>query len=278
MNNLYREVSFRCSKMVTNKYSTSFSFGVKMLHRSLQDPIYSIYGFVRLADEIVDTFHEFDKNTLLHRFEEDYYHALNDGISLNLVLNAFQHTVKKYAIDDELVKAFLHSMKSDISKKEFNDEEIKQYIYGSADVVGLMCLKVFTGGNQVNYEKLRPYAMKLGSAFQKVNFLRDLNQDRNCLKRIYFPVLLEKPLNPETKKQIIDDIESDFLDALQGIKMLPATSKTGVYTAYLYYLALTRKLRKTSATDIISARIRISDAKKLILLAKAWFSVRCCII
>lgn len=274
MDRKYGNTSFRCSRVVTRTYSTSFSLGVMMLHPSLRDAIYSIYGFVRLADEIVDTFHEFNKAELLQRFEEDFYRAMDEGISLNPILNAFQQTVKKYSIDNQLIQAFLSSMKSDLTKKEFNNEEIKKYIFGSADVVGLMCLKVFTGGNNERYEELKPFAMKLGSAFQKVNFLRDLNQDKNFLQRVYFPELNHHSLDTETKKIIIDDIESDFAEALKGIKKLPNTSKASVYTAFLYYRALLRKIKKTPPTEMVSARIRISNARKTGLLLVAWICVK----
>jgi len=274
MDKTYRDLTFLISKVVTQKYSTSFSLGVRMLHKSLREAIYSIYGFVRFADEIVDTFHDYDKANLLNRFEEDYYRALDDGISLNPVLNSFGETVRRYAIDDDLIQAFLDSMKSDLSKTEFNEEQIRKYIYGSADVVGLMCLKVFTGGDVEQYNELMPFAMKLGSAFQKVNFLRDLNDDKNDLKRVYFPVLNESSLNTKNKREIIKDIEADFLEALKGIRRLPETSKAGVYTAYLYYKALTRKIKLTSASKIITTRMRISNGRKLVLLLRAWLAVQ----
>ena len=274
MDRKYENTSFRCSRVVTRTYSTSFSLGVMMLHSSLRDAIYSIYGFVRLADEIVDTFHEFNKAELLKRFEADFYRAMDEGISLNPILNAFQQTVKKYSIDNQLIQAFLSSMKSDLTKKEFNNEEIKKYIFGSADVVGLMCLKVFTGGNNERYEELKPFAIKLGSAFQKVNFLRDLNQDKNFLQRVYFPELNHHSLDTETKNKIISDIESDFAEALKGIKKLPNTSKAGVYTAFLYYRALLQKINKTPPSEMVSARIRISNARKTGLLLVAWICVK----
>jgi len=263
---LYDDVSFICSRKVTQMYSTSFSLGVRMLHRPLRNPIYSLYGFVRFADEIVDTFHSFNKKKLLSEFERDYYEALEDGISMNPILNSFQKTVKKYQINDKHVQAFFSSMKTDLNKTDFSEEEFKQYIYGSADVVGLMCLKIFTGGDEKKYRELKPYAMRLGSAFQKVNFLRDLNNDTHHLERIYFPILKNRELNHETKKIIIEDIEEDFNQALKGIKMLPRSARTGVYTAFLYYRALAWKIKKTPASRIMHARIRISNARKAILL------------
>ncbi len=263
MKELFDEVSFRCSKIVTQNYSTSFSMGIKLFDKSIRDSIYSIYGFVRFADEIVDTFHEYDKATLFSNFEEDYYRAYNQGISLNPILNSFQITVRKYNIDDELIQAFLQSMHSDLSKKEFNDEEIKAYIYGSADVVGLMCLKVFVNGDEQRYQALKPAAMRLGSAFQKVNFLRDINDDINELHRIYFPILRDNELTENIKKKIINDINEDFRVALEGIKKLPDNSKKGVYAAYLYYTKLTAKIESTPVEKLFNERIRIPNRVKI---------------
>ncbi len=211
---------------------------------------------------------------MLDQFEKDYYIALNEGISLNPILNSFQETVHKFNIDDTLVQAFLTSMKTDLVKKSYTEEEFKNYIYGSADVVGLMCLKIFVNGNRHGYEELKPHAMRLGSAFQKVNFLRDLNDDTNLLKRIYFPALNGGDLNTKTKKYIINDIKGDLDEALVGIKKLPDAAKTGVYTAYLYYKALTKKIAKTPASKIMNARIRISNFRKLVLLAHAYVACK----
>jgi 15-cis-phytoene synthase len=266
MNNLFDDVSFQCSKIVTQRYSTSFSLGIRMLDRSIRKAIFSIYGFVRFADEIVDTFHEHDKEKLLSQFEKDYYKAYKSGISLNPILHSFQSTVKRYSIDDKLIQAFLNSMKSDLIKKDFNSEEIKEYIYGSADVVGLMCLKVFVNGDDNKYMELKPYAMRLGSAFQKVNFLRDINSDVNHLHRIYFPILRENALTNEIKQQIIEEIKEDYRIALQGIVRLPKTSKKGVYAAYLYYKKLTKKIEKANAETLLEKRIRIPNLIKLWLL------------
>ncbi|MBM1107023.1 phytoene/squalene synthase family protein [Aurantibacter crassamenti] len=263
MKELFDKVSFKCSKIVTQNYSTSFSAGIKLFDKSIQESIYSIYGFVRFADEIVDTFHDYDKATLFSDFEEDYYRAINRGISLNPILNSFQLTVRKYNIDDELIQAFLKSMRSDLSKKEFNDQEIKDYIYGSADVVGLMCLKVFVNGDDERYEALKPAAMRLGSAFQKVNFLRDINNDINQLHRVYFPILRDNELNEDVKKKIIKDIDEDFRLALEGIKLLPDNSRNGVYAAYLYYSKLTTKIKCTPVEKLLNERIRIPNRIKV---------------
>ena len=267
MQGLYDKVSYRTSKMVTNMYSTSFSMGVRLLHRSIREAIYNIYGFVRLADEIVDTFHDHPKEKLLNDFEASYYQAMDEGISLNPILNAFQQTVIKYNIEDDLVQAFLKSMRNDLHKQAYTAEEYKDYIYGSADAVGLMCLKVFVNGDTIKYDELKPYAMRLGSAFQKVNFLRDLKSDLQNLHRIYFPALQDKPLDDTIKKEIIKEINEDFEQALTGIRKLPNTSRLGVYTAYYYYRNLLYKLEKLPARRILSQRIRISNARKIWLTA-----------
>lgn len=210
MEKLFNQISFEASKMVTKQYSTSFAIGVRCLDESIRDAIYSIYGFVRFADEIVDTFHKYDKEFLLDNYEKSYYEALRDGISLNPILNSFQQTVKTYTIEDDLIQSFLKSMRSDLRKQKFDDQEINEYIYGSAEVVGLMCLKVFVKGNKEYYDELKPYAMRLGAAFQKVNFLRDLRHDTDELKRTYFPILKHQPLNERTKGAILDDIYKDY--------------------------------------------------------------------
>jgi 15-cis-phytoene synthase len=274
MKNQFDDVSFICSRKVTQHYSTSFSLGVRMLHKTLRNPIYSLYGFVRLADEIVDSFHDYNKKELLDEYEQAWYQSLKKGISMNPILNAFQETVQKYRIDDDLIRAFFASMKSDLEKKEFTEEEFTQYVFGSADAVGLMCLRIFTGKDDDTYQRLTPYAMHLGSAFQKVNFLRDLEIDTHHLNRTYFPVLTDNGLTPETKKTILEDIENDFQQALQGIRMLPKGARTGVYTAFLYYRALTCKIRKTPPSGILSARIRISNARKTGLLMNAWITCK----
>lgn len=270
MKKLFDEVSFKTSKIVTHKYSTSFSIGVRCLAPSIRDAIYSIYGFVRFADEIVDSFHEYDKEYLLNEFEKSYYKALEHGISMNPILNSFQHTVKKYTIDDELIQAFLNSMKSDLNKKNFNEQEIKEYIYGSAEVVGLMCLKVFVNGDNSVYEKLKPYAMRLGAAFQKINFLRDLRHDTQELYRTYFPILKHQPFDEKSKQIILNDIYTDYEQAMIGLRMLPSEARFGVYTAYLYYCKLTKIIQKTNAIELMNKRISVPSAQKLLLLCRAY--------
>jgi len=271
---LFNTVSVHCSKLVTKAYSTSFSLAVKTLAPSIRNAIYSVYGFVRFADEIVDTFHDHDKEKLIHEFENDYYKGLNEGISLNPILNAFQLTVKKYAIDDELIKAFLDSMKQDLHKVNYTSAEFNNYIYGSADVVGLMCLKVFVNGNEKRYEELKEPAMRLGSAFQKVNFLRDLKDDVEMLNRSYFPGVNILNLDQEAKIKIIHEIEEDFRSAYVGIKKLPKEAKFGVYTAYAYYRCLLNKLKRTPSNKIINTRIRVSNPHKFGLLAKSFVTYK----
>jgi phytoene synthase len=267
---IYNHVSFQASRLVTTAYSTSFSIGVRCLDPSIRDAIYSIYGFVRLSDEIVDTFHEYNKEKLLLEFEQHYYSALADGISMNPILNAFQHTVRKYKIEDHLVQSFLASMKSDLYKRDFSEHEIKTYIYGSADVVGLMCLKVFVNGNQAAYEKLKPFAMRLGSAFQKINFLRDLHYDNTELHRVYFPILKNKSFNDTTKRIILEDIHEDYRLALIGIRQLPKNARFGVYTAFLYYQSLTKQIQETKAEQLFIERLSVSNFEKILLLVKAY--------
>lgn len=274
MDKLFHTVCVKTSRLVTTSYSTSFSIGVKCLHPSIREAIYNIYGFVRFADEIVDTFHEYDREKLFNEFEEQYYKALEDKISLNPILNAFQHTVHTYHIQDELVQAFLKSMRSDLYKARFNEKEIKEYIYGSADVVGLMCLKVFVKGDDDEYERLKPYAVRLGSAFQKINFLRDLKHDTNKLHRDYFPILKTEGLNEKTKKMILEDIMEDYRVALEGIKQLPECARLGVYVAFLYYRSLTLRIMKTKAEKLMEERIRVSDTYKIFLLLKAYIDTK----
>ena len=269
--NLYDSVSFKVSKLVTKTYSTSFSIAVSFLELPVQKSIYSIYGFVRFADEIVDSFSLYDKEALLEKFEQDYYEALNSGISLNPVLNSFQITVKKYQIPDELIKAFLSSMKADLYKTKYVDKyEINQYIYGSADVVGLMCLKVFTNGDDAMYESLKMPAMRLGSAFQKVNFLRDLKSDLEYLDRQYFPEMKDRAFDEKVKAEIIEDIEEDFRSAKKGIIDLPKDARFAVFIAFCYYQRLLNKIRQTTAEKLINKRIRVSGTQKIVLLIKAF--------
>lgn len=275
MKNLFDEVSFKCSVLVTKSYSTSFSLAVKMLAPSIREAIYSIYGFVRFADEIVDSFHNFDKETLINDFEEEYYKAQKRGISLNPILNSFQHTVDKYNISDDLIQSFLKSMKMDLIKSQYvSKEEYDDYIYGSADVVGLMCLKVFVNGNEEKYNELKEEAMRLGSAFQKVNFLRDLKDDNLVLNRNYFPGVDLNSFDENSKAMIIQEIEEDFEAALQGIKKLPMEAEFGVYTAYVYYKKLLRKLENTPCDKIGTERIRVSNYTKGLLFANSFVSYK----
>ena len=272
MKELFDQVSNDCSKLVTKRYSTSFSLAVKMLSTSIRTDIYNIYGFVRFADEIVDTFHEYDKAQLLVNFEKDYYLSKELGISLNPILNSFQQTVSKYKIPDEMVQAFLKSMKADLFKTEYQTKaEYDEYIYGSADVVGLMCLKVFVNGNNEMYEELKDAAMRLGSAFQKVNFLRDLKDYFELLNRSYFPNVDLGQLNTVSKQLIIDEIEADFEYAYKnGILKLPVEAKFGVYMAYRYYTRLLVKLKAVPSEKIMDTRIRISNPMKINLLARSY--------
>lgn len=269
---LFDEVSYASSKLVTKSYSTSFSLATRMLAPSIRGAIYNIYGFVRFADEIVDSFHEFDKETLLLAFENDYYSAKKSGISLNPIVNSFIHTVNKYNIPNSMVEAFLKSMKADLYKTEYQTEdEYKDYIYGSADVVGLMCLKVFVNGNQQKYDELKDAAQRLGSAFQKVNFLRDLKDDFEELNRSYFPNVNFGDFDQQSKEEIIKDIEADFEYAfINGILKLPVEAKFGVYMAYRYYNRLLKKLKAVHHTEIMETRVRISNSMKLNLLARSY--------
>jgi phytoene synthase len=255
-----------CSKATTRLYSTSFSLGINFLEKELRQPIYAIYGFVRLADEIVDSFHEYDKAYLLDKFKQDCFEAIEHGISLNPVLNSFQATVNEYAIDLTLIRLFLKSMEMDLQKQDYTPEKYEQYILGSAQVVGLMCLHVFTGGNKQAYDDLKVPAMKLGSAFQKVNFLRDLNADHIELGRTYFPGIEIAQFTTADKIQIEEEINQDFNDALKGIRRLPQSSKKGVYLAFIYYQKLFLKIKETQADKVLDQRIRISNTHKCILM------------
>lgn len=271
MKAIFDNVSYHCSKTVTKTYSTSFSLATKMLSKTIRQDIYNIYGFVRFADEIVDSFHDFDKKDLFNKFEYDLELAIDNKISLNPILNAFQHTFHNYNIDKSLVDAFMKSMRLDLHKTTYlTDEEYKAYIYGSADVVGLMCLKVFVKGDEDKYNELKETAMSLGSAFQKVNFLRDLKADHDELNRTYFPNTDLTNLDEASKQFIIDDIESDFAKGLEGIKKLPMEAKFGVFMAYRYYKQLLKKLKRTPALDIKSSRIRVPNYKKIELLTRSY--------
>mgnify|MGYP001208317849 FL=1 len=271
MKKIFDKVSEESSRNVTELYSTSFSLATKLLDKSIRQDIYNIYGFVRFADEIVDTFHEYPKKNLLDRFEKELYYAIKQKISLNPILNSFQITVNKYKIDKKLIKAFLKSMRWDLEKKIYkNEADYKEYIYGSADVVGLMCLNVFVKGDLKEYSKLKLAAISLGSAFQKVNFLRDLNSDFELLNRTYFPGLDVENFDENSKIKIIEEIETDFKIALEGIYKLPSEARFGVYTAYKYYSRLLKKLKKTPSIKIKKSRIRVPNYEKMGVLAKSY--------
>jgi len=271
MKSIFDKVSEDSSKIVIKRYSTSFYFSSSLLSKSIRQDIFNIYGFVRLADEIVDTFHEFPKKELLNEFEEELWRSIENRISLNPILNSFQNTVNRYSIPKDLIKSFLDSIKMDLEKKEYNSvEEYKKYIYGSADVVGLMCLKVFVKGSNVLYSDLSDYAISLGSAFQKVNFLRDLKDDSNILKRVYFPNVNMDDFNEESKKEIINEIELDFKNAIKGIARLPKNSRFAVYIAYRYYNKLLKKLKRTSSENIVKKRVRIHNFQKFTVIARSY--------
>jgi len=275
MKSLFDTVSRDCSKLVTNSYSTSFSIATKLLAPSIRQDIYNIYGFVRFADEIVDTFHDYDKSKLFRNFKNDLYESLDQKISLNPILNSFQETVHKYDIDAHLYESFMDSMEKDLHKSNYlTQEEYEAYIYGSADVVGLMCLKVFVKGDKEAYESLKNDAMRLGSAFQKVNFLRDLKADCEELERSYFPNADLSRLDEETKNTIISEVDEDFKAGLRGIGKLPVEAKLGVYTAYIYYSKLLQKLKNTPSLEIKNKRIRVPNYQKASLLAKSYISCR----
>ena len=265
MKQLYDDISFSSSKLITRTYSTSFSVGINFLNKEIHNSIYAIYGFVRLADEIVDSFHDFPKEQLLEEFKQETFKSLELGISINPVINAFQNTVREYNIDHELIHLFLKSMEQDLSKIEYSNEKYDQYIVGSAEVVGLMCLMVFVDGNKDLYRSLEKPARKLGAALQKVNFLRDVNADFNALGRSYFPNVDLNNFSSNEKVNIENDIEADFLLALDGIKNLPKSSRLGVFIAYRYYLSLFKKIKSVPAKQIMNTRVRINNSKKLFL-------------
>ncbi len=269
MKSLFDEVSRECSKITTKKYSTSFSLGILFLNKQLRTPIYSIYGFVRFADEIVDSFHSYNKDELFEKFRMDTYEALENKISLNPILNAFQEVYHNYNIRLEWVESFLESMEMDLNKKSYNTDHYNNYIKGSAEVVGLMCLHVFTEKDEALFDKLKPYAMKLGAAFQKVNFLRDVKADTELLGRTYFPDIDLKRFSYSDKLKIENEIENDFSEALKGIRLLPESSRNGVFLAFYYYTNLFNKIKRTSPDRILNTRIRIPDFEKLILMIKS---------
>lgn len=271
---LYNTTTFECSKLITEYYSTSFTLGIKTLDKRFHFPIYAIYGFVRYADEIVDTFHGFDKKTLLSTFRDDTFKAIEDKISLNPVIHSFQMVVNEYQIDHDLIKAFLHSMEMDLYQSEYNQVGYEEYIYGSAEVVGLMCLRVFCEGNNEMYQALKDDARSLGSAFQKVNFLRDIKSDFQERGRTYFPNVDFTNFTLKDKQLIEDDIQADFDAAYRGIMNLPKGAKAGVYLAYKYYLRLFDKIKGCPASKIQNERIRVPDFQKVALLAKTYFQFR----
>lgn len=271
---LYNETALKCSKLITQHYSTSFSLGIRTLDEKFHFPIYAIYGFVRYADEIVDTFHDHDKKSLLDQFTSDTYQAIDEKISLNPVLHSFQLAVNQYAIDKELIAAFLYSMEMDLTEQDYDQENYEKYIYGSAEVVGLMCLRVFCEGNDEEYQRLKPMAKSLGAAFQKVNFLRDIKSDFDDRGRVYFPGVDFKNFTEADKAAIEQDIKADFEAALIGIKQLPKGAKMGVYLAYIYYIKLFNKIQNLPSSKILHERIRIPDFKKMMLLGKSYFMHR----
>ncbi|WP_294671476.1 phytoene/squalene synthase family protein [uncultured Fluviicola sp.] len=266
MKQLFDTLSLEMSALTTKRYSTSFSIGVHFLSKDLQAPIHAIYGFVRFADEIVDTFHDYEKQELLKEFKDETYKAIDRGISLNPILNSFQWAVNKYQIDPELIETFLQSMEMDLQTIQYEQKVYEQYILGSAEVVGLMCLKVFVRGNEESYLKLKDSAMKLGAAFQKINFLRDLNADYFQLGRTYFPEMNFDLFDRAMKQKIEQEIALDFKAGYEGIKKLPKDARFGVYMAYRYYVKLFHKIQKTDAQIILGERIRIPDNKKYRLL------------
>ena len=269
-NDLYSDTSFECSKLITERYSTSFSLGIRAFDKKYRDPIYAIYGFVRYADEIVDTFHHHNKAELFSSFKQDTYKAIELGISLNPVLHSFQLTINKYKIPYQLIEAFLKSMEMDLDKSKYEQHSYEEYIYGSAEVIGLMCLMIFCEGDIDKYNKLTPYARSLGSAFQKINFLRDIKSDFQERGRVYFPEVEFNSFCESQKKDIEMDIQKDFDHGLEGIKQLPEGARLGVYIAYRYYIELFRKIKNVPATEVASKRIRVGDSRKAFLFFQAY--------
>lgn len=266
---LFHTTSENCSRIVTERYSTSFSSAIRMLHKDLRAPVFNIYGFVRFADEIVDTFHEYDKSFLLEQFKKETYDAIERKISLNPILNSFQRTVNEYNIDHKLIDAFFHSMEMDLNKKAYDCEGYKEYIYGSAEVVGLMCLYVFCEGKKGMYDSLKNAARSLGAAFQKVNFLRDIKADFNGLSRVYFPGCDFNNFTEQQKNQIEEDIHNDFRLAYEGITRLPLKARFGVYVAYKYYLSLFKKIKQLEPARVLEERVRIPNYRKAMIIFRA---------
>ena len=269
MKAIFDKVSNDCSEITTKQYSTSFSLGIKILDKSLHNPIYGIYGFVRFADEIVDSFHNYNKKELFNKYKNDTYLGISNKISLNPIINSFQEVVNKFKIDHSLIESFLNSMEMDLEDQDYDDDTYKKYILGSAEVVGLMCLTIFVHGDQNKYNNLKPYAMKLGSAFQKINFLRDANDDYKTLGRTYFPEVNMENFNKSDKVKIENEIENEFIEGLKGIRMLPNTSRGGVYLAYKYYYNLFKKIKKIPAHQILEKRTRISNFRKFTILVSS---------
>lgn len=270
MRELFDVCAFRASRNVTKTYSTSFYAGVRCLDSKIRNDIHGIYGFVRFADEIVDTFHDHDKEELLKEFSDRTFTSIERGISLNPILHAFQDVVNRYEIDHALIRQFLHSMEMDLRPVDYNQANYEEYILGSAEVVGLMCLKVFVYGDEREYQRLKPYAMKLGSAFQKINFLRDMKDDFNELGRVYFPGVDFEGLSLTEKQRIEEEIELEFKEAFIGIKQLPKSSRFGVYVSYVYYTKLLRKIKRKTTQDLLSSRIRVPNNAKMLLFAKSY--------
>ncbi|HET9746181.1 MAG TPA: phytoene/squalene synthase family protein [Chitinophagaceae bacterium] len=265
----FHKVSAKCSEITTTGYSTSFSSAIRLLHHDMRQPIFNIYGFVRFADEIVDTFHDYEKASLLAEFKKETYAAIERGISLNPILQSFQQTVHQFGIDHELIEAFFHSMEMDLTQKTYDTRNFDEYVYGSAEVVGLMCLHVFCEGKKDLYEKLKAPARALGAAFQKVNFLRDIKADYNGLSRMYFPGCDFNNFTDCDKKEIEAGIYNDFKQAYSGIVKLPLKSRFGVYVAYKYYLSLFKKIRSLEPARVLETRIRIPDYKKAMIILRA---------
>ena len=274
MKKIFDSISHEMSQLTTKRYSTSFSLGIRFLNKEHHKPIYAIYGFVRFADEIVDSFHDFNKKALFEKFKVDTFDSIENKISLNPILNSFQWVVNKYNIPHELITLFLNSMEMDLTKEIYNQEKYEEYILGSAEVVGLMCLQVFLDGDQNKYAELKPYAMKLGAAFQKINFLRDLKSDSESLGRCYFPGIDINEFDNKIKKEIESDIANDFKIGFEGILMLPKKAKLGVYIAYIYYFNLFKKIKKLPANDVLNSRIRISNKRKTSLFFVSYFKLK----
>lgn len=274
MQELYRDTCLECSKIITQRYSTSFSLGIRAFEKKYRAPIYAVYGFVRYADEIVDTFHEFNKQELFDNFKRDTYQAIAQGISLNPVLHSFQYTVNKFGIPMELIDAFLKSMEMDIDKNTYEKDSYNEYIYGSAEVIGLMCLMIFCEGDKTQYAELTPMARSLGAAFQKINFLRDIKSDYVDRGRVYFPNVEFSSFCEQDKRAIEEDIQKDFDHGLEGIKRLPSGARLGVYIAYRYYIDLFRKIKNTPAKEVATKRIRVADSRKALLFIEAIFKNR----